>query len=340
MTTEFFSLTPDEQAARMQALGAAVLDQWGMAGAEMRLLKYRENAVFEVQQNGLRRALRMHRVGYHSDAELRSELQWMMALAEFGIHVPQLVPTVDGELFIAREGDGLPGAVQIDLFEWIDGRQLGSVEEGLSDAAGATATFSTIGELAAQVHNQASAWALPEGFVRHAWDAEGLAGEQPFWGRFWEVEIASPAQTEALLEARDTVYSGLRNLPKTPDTYSMIHADFAPENLILEGDEVRLIDFDDAGFGWHLFEIVTSLYFLRGEAVFEDAQAALIDGYRRHRALSDEQLELLPLFYLARGLTYVGWIHTRSETETAIEMGSALLDMAMSALDDYRAAAS
>ena len=115
----------------------------------------------------------------------------------------------------------------------------------------------------------------------------------------------------------------------------MIHADFAPENLLVDADHVRLIDFDDAGFGWHLFEIATSLYFIMDEPFFDQARDALIEGYRRHRQLPDEQLELLPLFFLARGFTYVGWVHTRRETETAKELTPMLLEGACTLAREY-----
>ncbi len=115
----------------------------------------------------------------------------------------------------------------------------------------------------------------------------------------------------------------------------MIHADFAPENLLVEDGQVRLIDFDDAGFGWHLFELVTSLYFIQGEPYFDRAQEALFNGYRTHRQLSDEQLELLPLFFLARAFTYVGWVHTRHETETAQELTPMLITEACERTENY-----
>jgi Ser/Thr protein kinase RdoA (MazF antagonist) len=197
------------------------------------------------------------------------------------------------------------------------------------------ATYRTVGELAAKVHSQAVSWRLPAGFVRHAWDAEGLAGEQPFWGQFWKIEAATDAQRELLLRGRDAVYSGLSQLAKSPGTYSMIHADFAPENILVDGDRLRLIDFDDAGFGWHLFELITSLYFIQGEPYFDRACEALIEGYRAHRRLTDEQLELMPLFFLARGFTYIAWVHTRHETETAQELTPMLLDAACGLAEDY-----
>ncbi|MBT8079938.1 MAG: phosphotransferase [Gammaproteobacteria bacterium] len=333
--TDFFSLTPEQQAQRMQAAGADALRRWGIQGAELSLIKYRENAVFRVDHDGGRHALRMHRAGYHSDDELRSELQWMQALQDAGIRTPTVVPTQAGELFVKHAAAGLPGSIQVDLFEWISGEQIGSVEDGISDQAEAEKIFGTIGEIAAQVHNQAAAWSLPADFTRHAWDEDGLAGDNPFWGRFWELGAATDAQRALLKRVKDVVYQDLKAMPKTPDTYSMIHADFAPENLMMDENGVRLIDFDDAGFGWHLFEIATSVYFLREDPAFDAILAATIRGYRQHRELTDQQLENLPLIMLARGTTYVGWVHTRHETETAQELTPMILEMACDMADAY-----
>jgi Ser/Thr protein kinase RdoA (MazF antagonist) len=331
----FYELDTATQAQRLADAGRDALENWNLEGATLALIKHRENAVFRVEKNGRRAALRLHRNGYHSDAELRSELLWMQALKTAGITVPNVIPTDAGELFVRFAGDGLPGEIQIDLFEWVDGEQLGSVEDGISDPARVADVYRTIGELAAAVHNQAARWQLPAGFARHAWDADGLAGERPFWGRFWRLEQASKSDKELLEQSRGGVHRDLTALAKSPDTYSMIHADFVPENVLVSGDQVRLIDFDDAGFGWHLFEIATSLYFIRDESYFDQARDALIEGYRKHRQLTDAQLELLPLFFLARGLTYVGWVHTRSETETARELTPELLASACELAEEY-----
>ena len=115
----------------------------------------------------------------------------------------------------------------------------------------------------------------------------------------------------------------------------MIHADFAAENIMVNGADVRLIDFDDAGFGWHLFELVTALFFLQGESYYDLAKDALIEGYRKNRQLSDEQLKLLPLFFMARGTTYVGWVHTRSETDTAKELTPMIVETACELAEEY-----
>ena len=333
--TDFYTLSPVEQARRMEAAGYEVLDHWGLSGASLDLIKYRENAVFRLENAQFKGALRLHRHGYHSDAELRSELQWAQALADAGIKVPELVPTRSGEMFVKHAGPELPGDIQADLFHWIDGEQLGSVEEGVSDEGDVGRTFAALGELAARVHNQAAGWSPPAGFTRHAWDADGLAGDNPFWGRFWEIEAATPAQADILARCRQKLFEELNRLPRTADNYSMIHADFAAENVMVDGDDVRLIDFDDAGFGWHVFELATALFFIQGEPYFEQARAALIDGYRKYRALPDAELERLPLFTLARGTTYVGWVHSRSETDTARELTPMILDLVCGLAESY-----
>lgn len=322
----------------MQEIGRAALRHWNLDAAGLTLLKYRENAVFEVSADDARYALRVHRPGYHSAASLRSELQWIDALADADVEVPRIVPTRSGELSALVSTTDSQAPVQVDLFEWIEGRQLGSVEAGLaSDPHSIVDVYRTIGELAGALHDHSASWQPPAGFVRHAWDELGLAGEQPFWGRFWELPALTAEQKRLMTLARDRVRQDLAAIAKTPDTYSMIHADFSPENLLVDGERVRLIDFDDAGFGWHLFELVTSLYFIMGEPYFEQAQAALIDGYRSRRTLSDEQLACLPLFFLARSFTYVGWVHTRPETETARELTPMLVDSACRLAEDYLA---
>ena len=108
-----------------------------------------------------------------------------------------------------------------------------------------------------------------------------------------------------------------------------------PENVLVNGESIRVIDFDDAGFGWYLFDIATVLYFIVDDPHYQIAFDALIQGYRTLRPLSDEQLLQLPMFLAARGTTYLGWVHTRHETETARELTPLLIDMACKVAIEY-----
>jgi Ser/Thr protein kinase RdoA (MazF antagonist) len=337
--SDFYQASIAEQARRLTVLAQAALGCWGIEPQRLELIKYRENAVFKVTASGAQHALRIHRAGYHSDAELRSELQWMQALLADGFAVPVLVPARSGALFERVAVEGVPEPRQVDLFEWCTGTPLGSVEQGTaSGSADLKQTFRTIGALAARLHDQAERWVRPQGFVRHAWDADGLVGEQPYWGRFWELAALGEGERRLVLRTRDAARVDLAALGKGPAGYGLIHADFCPENLLVDGEQVRLLDFDDAGYGWHLFEIATSLYFVRPEPHFAEVEAALLEGYRTRRSLDAAALRSLPLFYAARGLTYLGWVHTRQETETARELTPTLVALACEAAERYLAA--
>jgi Ser/Thr protein kinase RdoA (MazF antagonist) len=335
----FYDLTPAQQGERVASLARVALGSWGIEARELALLKYRENAVFRVvAADGRRYAIRVHRAGYHSDAELESELQWMQALAADGFDVPELVPTSAGRLFEVVSHREIPEPRQVDLFAWIDGQPLGSVESGLEgDAETLARTFHTIGVLAARLHNQSARWRPPAGFTRHAWDTEGLVGERPLWGRFWELAALSESERALLIRARDRVRQELSVLERSARNYGLIHADFAPENLMVDGSRIRLIDFDDAGYGWHLFEIATTLYFHIGQPYFDAVERATIAGYRSERELPAADEALLPLFYAARGFTYLGWVHTRRETETARELTPMLIELACGTARRYTA---
>ena len=320
----------------VQALAAHALTRWDLEVVGIEPIKVRENAVFRVDlADGGKVALRVHRHGYHSDASLASEFAWMRALQLAGIEVPQVVASASGRDCEVVEIEALPGARQVDVFRWIPGRQLGSSEAGLKgSAATIAAQYETIGAIMARVHNHAAHWSRPAGFTRHAWDVEGLLGEQPLWGRFWELPALSQAQRALLLHTRALARAVLEDYGQGADRFGLIHADLCPENVLVDGAAVRLIDFDDAGFGWHLFDIATSLYFITPDSQYPVARDALLRGYRRERPLDEAAVARLPYFMAARATTYLGWVHTRPGTQTALELTPFLVELACATAED------
>jgi Ser/Thr protein kinase RdoA (MazF antagonist) len=208
---------------------------------------------------------------------------------------------------------------QVDLFDWIEGDLMGGDEGRVNtDPKWITRTYEALGALAARIHNQSSVWVPPSGFCRHVWDSDGLVGASPNWGRFWELRSLTARQRRIFVDLRNQAQRELSKCSKDPSCYSMIHADLVPENVIVERNRLRVLDFDDAGLGWHIFELATCIYFLWQQPFFADARDALLTGYSQFRSLSEGTVKQLPLFLAIRGCTYLGWLHTR-EGEAAIE---------------------
>ena len=68
------------------------------------LLNVSENATFLVTDPDTGPCvLRVHRLGYHTEAEIASELAWMDALrAEAGVRTPRALPAADGRRVVLR----------------------------------------------------------------------------------------------------------------------------------------------------------------------------------------------------------------------------------------------
>jgi Ser/Thr protein kinase RdoA (MazF antagonist) len=93
----------------------------------------------------------------------------------------------------------------------------------------------------------------------------------------------------------------------------MIHADLHQRNVFISDDSMYLIDFDDAGFGWYLYDIAVALYEYNSQDDYQTLQAAFLDGYTEQRDLTDEHRDLLPMFLHIRSRAIIGWATARPE---------------------------
>ena len=184
----------------VEAQVVEALALWGGSGLP-RLITNRENAVFEVSLASGRAALRLHRAGYQTEAAVRSELWWQMALAGGGLAVPLPLATQAGDLVARLEGRG--------------------ADQGL------------------------------------------------------------------------------------------INADVLRENVLERGGALTLIDFDDSGFGYRLYDLGTALSQSLTEPHLAAIAAALIDGYASLRPLTEADRAMVPVFTLLRTLASVGWTMPR-----------------------------
>jgi Ser/Thr protein kinase RdoA (MazF antagonist) len=337
MMTDFFDLNADKQSSRLTGLARNILDHWGVSNCEPRLIKYRENAVFEVKtSSGKSAVLRVHRQGYHSHESLTSELEWMKMLSKGGVVVPVPIPASSGAMIVNATAEGVPGVWKVDMLSWLQGKELGNVGEPLEiKDEDIEKLFFEIGMTMGELHNLSTAWREQNTMTRHAWDCDGFVGEEPLWGRFWELAALTPAQKSFFLKVKDSIAEDLYSYGRTTDNYGLIHADLVPENIMVDRGEVQLIDFDDAGFGWHMFEIATSLFWLAKEPAFDTIVKSVLDGYQSVRSLQQRDLDTMKLFFAARSLTYLGWVHTRQNTQTAMELTPIIIENAKEACSKY-----
>lgn len=303
---------------------AEALTAFPIAVSSAELVHVSENLTWRVTDDvGRRYVLRLHRPGYHTLEELVSERVWIRSLDAAGIVVPQGIRTRTGEEYATVTLPESGERRHAGLAHWTEGevleRVLAERTESLADPALIDHWFGQLGALIAAMHNQASGWQVPSRFERHALDAEGLMGAEPFWGRFWEHPLLTAAERMLLAQARERLHAVLEALPTTAGTFSLIHADLHAGNLLVHDRTLAVIDFDDAGFGWHQYDLAVALRHYRTEPTFELIRQAVLRGYRSRRPLSDEATVLIPTFILIRRLASIGWIMQRPELDHALE---------------------
>lgn len=288
---------------------------FGVEPATLRFVHLSENVTFRVTdaRDGAALVLRLHRPGYHDIVALRSEHLWTRALVQAGIAAPEPLPTRTGDSFVEVSVAQTGEQRWAGLARWVDGTVLAEVLEREASQAGRSAHLHQLGAIMAAMHNHASGWTPPAGFRRHRLDADGLMGPVPFWGPFWEHQLLTPAERAMLLELRDRLHAGLLRLGEGPERFSLIHADLHPYNVLVDGGRAAVIDFDDAGFGWHLYDFAAALVGYQDDPDFASTVAAFVAGYRTVRVLSEAELALLPMFLLIRRMAYLGWCHGRPE---------------------------
>jgi Ser/Thr protein kinase RdoA (MazF antagonist) len=297
------------------------LDQFPIKPVDVSLLVRAENITFKVADDGGNLyALRLHRPAYHTLEELQSERLWTKALLQAGIHVPEPITTRDGRDYAGVDVPLLGRHCHASLSRWVPGELLMQLIRDDTPRERLELYFQKLGALIATMNDQAADWHPPAKFRRHALDADGLVGVQPFWGRFWERSDLSPAERALLVETRTRIHELLIRYGKDAARYSVIHADLHPGNALVNGNTLTAIDFDDTAWGWHMYDLAAALNQCQELAEFRALYGACVEGYRNVRPVAEEDLAMLPLFLLVRGMAEIGWFADRPENATPAEL--------------------
>lgn len=279
---------------------------------ELSLLCRSENATFLLKAAGKRYALRLHRGGYHQKADIVSELQWLEALRETGIVVPEAVQDSEGErvqTLLLPDGT----ARHAVLFRWIDG-EMPTTEVD-------PASFQQLGHITARLHLHSRQWQKPQGFQRIIWDHQTMVSDQSHWGRWQDAPGLDPADHEVVKQAIARIGQELTEFGKSEDRYGLIHADLRLTNLLLHKGETRVIDFDDCGFGWYLHDLAAAISFVEHHPRAAEWVDHWIRGYEQVAHISDEEMARVPTLLMQRRIQLTAWVGSHAETEMAQSLG-------------------
>ena len=297
----------------------AVLLFPNLSQATVELLNYSENATYLVKNpaNDEIFILRVSRPSYHTKSEIESEIAWLKSIDEHStIEVSLPIMGKNGDYVQTVTLKNRPQEYYCTLFTFLEGSAPDENKE-----SELILHFENLGEVTAQLHEHSIK--NHETFSRYnrlSWDYETILGEKPKWGRWQDGKGITPERYRLFEKVSDTIKNRLEKFGKDSTRYGLIHADLRLANLLIEGDRIKVIDFDDCGFGWYLYDLATALSFIEHKSYVPDLIQAWLKGYRKVRHLSKEEEQEIPTFIMMRRLQLISWIGSR-ENETALEMG-------------------
>ena len=310
----------------------ALLPHYGLVGrAEPVRHTVSENTTYKVidADGAALLVLRVHRAGYHTADEIRSELGWVEALDDAGVvEAARPLRRVDGER-LSRIDDGTVWH-HVSAFRFLAGEEP-KVGSHLADR------FHDLGAITARLHGHAKSWQRPKGFVRKRWDFDAMFGARALWGD-WRAAALDDAGRAVLEQLQATLDHRLADYGDGPDRFGLIHGDLRLANLLDDGTRLAVIDFDDCGFGWFAYDFAAAISFHEDDPAIPALQAAWLDGYRTVAPFEAESEAMLPTMIMARRLLLTAWLASRAGNDTDAEHGNGFAEGTVTLAERYLAA--
>ncbi len=281
----------------MSKIHILAANKWFPNVKKSKLLAYRENYTYKIYCLEREYVLRIHRKNYSTKNEIISELIWLEALNKKKINVPKPVKSISNNFVEKIEGQF------ISVLTWINGKHLTKVDD-FKNQNNIEKVFFNLGKEIAKVHQFSDHWDKPDNFCKRKWDIEGLLGKSPIWDKFWTNPELTKTQIDQIITLKNECYNFLKKMIQELD-YGLIHADAVRDNVLVQNNyKVNLIDFDDSGFGYRLFDIATILLYYFKDKNFLKIRNSIFKGYLSIRNLD---MNFINIFILIRSFTYVGW---------------------------------
>jgi Ser/Thr protein kinase RdoA (MazF antagonist) len=315
-----------------EVLGRAALPLFGLEkNSVVTLHNTSENLTFRVvTPEGQNFALRLHRPGYQQRRAIESELAWVVAVRlDTSILAPRPVRGADQQFIQTIVDPSTHEQHFAVMFHWEVGAEP-LIDQDLFS------TFEILGARAAQLHAHAKSWQRPEWFTRQTWNFEtSIGSEKPLWGHWRDGQGMTPDLQKLFARTTEHIGTRLKNYGQANAQFGLIHGDLRLANLLIDGDDVKVIDFDDCGFGWFMSDAATPVSFHEHEPQVPELIEAWKTGYRSIAPLAKVDEAEIPTFVMMRRLVLVAWLSSRPDTPLSSSLGAGYTHGTAVLAEDY-----
>ena len=289
----FADLTVEQQVETMLPLARQIIDGFDLGECELESINHEFNSTFKVTaSSGERFALRINVNSKRTLANLKAEIYWIEQLSAVeGLTVPTPVKNRAGEYISKAWHPILERDLLAVLFTWLEGEELGDepTEEMMRAA----------GRAMARMHAASRDTKLPEG-------ASLPVVDDVFWSYGNSIEPSdqvSPQDKATIARAVDKIETITRDL-YARNSPQLMHADIHPWNVMWQGSDVAIFDFDDCVIGLPVQDIAVTLYY--NDTAEQDA--AFLTGYQEFSPLPEYTETEMKALKLQRRIVLLSYI--------------------------------
>ncbi|HEX8524726.1 MAG TPA: phosphotransferase [Tepidisphaeraceae bacterium] len=258
---------------RARQVARQALRHYDLPRVRLKLIAQQHNFVYRVHHDGQPRYVLRLQNALLSDEQARLQLQWMSHLrATAALPIPEPIPTIDGNPFYRVQHPDLGGIRRAVLLTWLNGDYARPVTPHHMES---------LGNLLAQLHQHSQSFAVSPDTSCHRLDADFLFGKT-FCASSPSAAL-SANQRRTLKHARTRIEALMNALAQHPNHFGLIHGDTNANNVIYHDGDARLIDFDEFGLGYYLYDLAEALRLFTRHENFPLLRDALIASYTTAR---------------------------------------------------------
>ncbi|NMG07848.1 phosphotransferase [Brasilonema sp. UFV-L1] len=286
----------------------AALAEYNLEQTNASLLRSLGNSTYKVVANDEKCfSLRIYSPDNFDEAQVSSELTWLRFLfSKNSILVPNPVRNKQGNFITNLHLKDSESLWLCCLFDWVEGQES---SKNLSSKL-----IENIGETIAHLHSYSRSFHPPAGFKRKSYDANWLR-KHSSWIRNAYTEL-SENECQLLLQAIERIYSEMVTLGESNQYFGLIHSDLHFGNFIVNSEKVQVIDFDECGWGFYLFDIAGTLMEIIDEpSQYPIFRECLLKGYEKLSPLPLTHIQQIEIFMAAQGLAFLQWVFLAKNPE-------------------------
>lgn len=323
--SELNVLSSEEYLRNVNRIIPKVLDLYKFSSeVNIKLLNYSENVTYLLEdiRTNISTVLRINRPEYHTINELNGEIKWLQKIMESKkLEVAEPIAGINGEYVQTIIDAESSEAYNCMLFSFLAGKAPDETNED-----NLIKEFEKLGKATALLHDHVQNWEASSKVSRFTWDEDTFFGEKPRWGSYKSARGITKEQIKLFENVEKIIIERLALFGKERARFGLVHADLRLANLLIEEEKIKVIDFDDSGFSWYLYDLGSALSFIEHKPFVPKLVESWLRGYRKVRNIShDEEMEI-PTFIMTRRLVLLGWLTSHVDSDTAKETGDDFLE--------------